>query len=84
MSDEIIPIKNINGLSFKCKTCGLELIYKLDTQQSFINECPNCGVEWLPHQLNIESLRGLKSIFKILTNSQGAKLSFKFTRDKNE
>lgn len=81
MSDEKILIKDIKGLEFKCNTCNLTLSYELETQQSFINECPNCGAQWISQQLNIESVRGLKHIFKILTNAQGAKLSLTYVKD---
>ncbi|AQW81405.1 hypothetical protein [Campylobacter pinnipediorum] len=81
MSDEKIPIKDIKGLDFKCNACGLSLSYPLATQQTFINECPNCGIEWIPSQLNIESVRNLKNIFKILSNAQGANISLSFTKE---
>ncbi|AQW85583.1 hypothetical protein CPIN18021_0343 [Campylobacter pinnipediorum subsp. caledonicus] len=80
--NEKVLIKDIKGLDFKCNTCGLNLSYILDTQQTFINECPNCGAEWLPAQLNIENVRNLKSIFKVLSKIAGADISLSFEKEK--
>lgn len=81
MADEKVKIKDIKGLEFTCNTCGLSLSYQLSTQKAFINECPNCGVEWIPHELNIQSIRGLKDIFKILSTTQGAGVSLNYTKE---
>lgn len=84
MSDENIVIKNIKGISFECKHCKTTLSFEFATQQAYISECPNCGAEWLPQQLNIEALRNLKSTFKILSNASGSNVSLICQRSDDE
>lgn len=81
MAEEKIAIKDIKGLELRCNTCNLSLAYELSTQQTFISECPNCGAEWMPQQLNVDGIRGLKQIFKMLGNAQGAKLSLTYEKE---
>lgn len=68
-------VKNIKGIEFVCIHCQTSISFVFETHKVFLNECPNCGAEWLPQTLNIEAMKNIKHTLKTLREASGADIS---------
>lgn len=77
MVDELknIDIKQIKGISFKCKECSASFSVPFATQQLYANSCPNCGIEWIDYKNYSQIIGDLKYAFEFLSKSGKADIS---------
>lgn len=49
----LISPSDIEGIEFKCRQCGVRVMYPLESSESApANGCPNCKTQWLNFRAN--------------------------------
>lgn len=77
-----VDIKQVEGINFKCKECGASFSVPFETQQLYINTCPNCNAAWADISGYTSVMRNLKYGVEYLRNLKSADVSFTLKESK--